>query len=124
MAAISSLLERLAGAQAKADDAALRKECNGCGATEIGDCADRGFYTMRGMVKSVTRPAAGSTPSISAEIFDGSGYLTLVWMGRREIPGIVPGVRMRVEGRVMRNGNKVVMHNPSFDVLAPASATK
>ena len=46
---------------------------------------------MAGTLRTVTlRPRAG-VPALVAELYDGSGTINLVWLGRRQIPGIEPG---------------------------------
>jgi RecJ-like exonuclease len=47
--------------------------------------------------------------------------LTVVWLGRRQIPGIEPGRKLRVTGRVTRRDGKPVVFNPSYELL-PAAA--
>lgn len=116
-----SLFGQLARTEVEEDARRLRHESLACGATALGDCRDRGYYTVRGVLASVTLPPRSGTPTVSADLFDGSGHLTLVWMGRRLVPGIHPGVRMRVEGRVSQRDSEMVMLNPTFHVLAPAN---
>lgn len=114
----SSLFERYARPEADEDGERLRDESADCGADRIGECRDRGRYELRGVLTSVTVPPREGHPHLTAELFDGSGYLTLVWMGRHTIPGIGPGVRLRVQGRVMMKHGAPVMYNPTFDVVA------
>ena len=42
----------------------------------------------------------GGVPALEAELYDGSGVITLVWLGRRRIAGIAPGRPLEVEGRI------------------------
>ena len=47
-------------------------------------------------------------PVLEADLYDGSGIVTLVWLGRRRIAGIEPGRNLTVRGRVaLREGRKV-----------------
>ena len=54
-------------------------------------CRDREQVRVAGTLRTVTlRPRAG-VPALVAELYDGSGSISLVWLGRRQIPGIEPG---------------------------------
>lgn len=121
MSALSSLLDRLSRTEADEDRERLRDECTVSGSDTVAECRDRGHHTCRGVLTSVTIPSREGHPYLTAELFDGTGYLTLVWMGRRTIPGIGPGVRMRATGRVMMRHGRPVMFNPTFDVVAASA---
>jgi len=58
-------------------------------------------------------------PTLEADLFDGSDVVTLVWLGRRAIPGIEPGRELNVRGRVaLRDGHKVI-YNPYYELEMP-----
>ena len=70
-----------------------------------------------GTLRSVVlRPRAGA-PALEAELFDGSGSLALVWLGRRHIAGVEPGRRMRVAGMVTDADGRTAMFNPRYELL-------
>lgn len=119
---LSSLFDRYTRPEADEDGERLRDESADRGADRIGECRDRGRYELRGVLTSITVPPEEGHPHLTAELFDGSGYLTLVWMGRHTIPGIGPGVRLRVQGRVMMKDGAPVMYNPTFDVVATTAS--
>ena len=58
------------------------------------------------------------TPALEAELFDGTGSVVLIWLGRREIPGIDTGRCVRVEGLVACSEGRKVMYNPSYELTA------
>ncbi len=93
------------------------------GGTPIAQLPARSPATVCGTLRSVTlRPRAG-VPALEAEMFDGSGSLTVVWLGRRQIAGIEPGRRLRVKGMVTIDGDgkgqgKVVF-NPRYELVPP-----
>ncbi|MEK8228828.1 OB-fold nucleic acid binding domain-containing protein [Oerskovia sp. M15] len=65
------------------------------------------------MLRSVIlRPREG-VPTVEAELYDGSGSLDLVWLGRRRIAGVEPGRRVRVEGLVCEIAGRRTMFNPA-----------
>jgi hypothetical protein len=48
---------------------------------------------------------------------DGTGTITLRFVGRTEIPGIVPGTLMSVEGTPLPQGDALVVLNPLYTLL-------
>jgi hypothetical protein len=84
------------------------------GTVSIADAVDRERVTLRGALRTVTlRPRAG-VPALEAELHDGSGVITVVWLGRRRIAGIEPGRAIEVEGRIGAYGGVRVMYNPRY----------
>ena len=63
------------------------------------------------------RPRAG-VPALVAELYDGTGSLSVVWLGRRQIAGVEPGRRMRVEGMVTESDGRPVLFNPRYELVA------
>jgi hypothetical protein len=63
------------------------------------------------------RPRNG-TPWLEATFSDGSEAITLIWMGRREIPGISAGREMAVEGRVSYVDGQRRIYNPHYELIA------
>jgi len=61
------------------------------GAVPIWSCEDRQQVQLTGTVSTVTINPRGGHPALEVELRDGSGAVTLVWLGRRQIPGIDPG---------------------------------
>jgi len=55
-----------------------------------------------------------------AELDDGSGRLTLVWLGRRAVPGITLGRRLRARGRLASDRGRAVVFNPDYTLLLPS----
>ena len=87
------------------------------GTTSIADAPDRERVTLRGALRTVTlRPRAG-VPALEAELNDGSGVITVVWLGRRRIAGIEPGRAIEVEGRIGAYDGVRVMYNPRYQLI-------
>ena len=62
---------------------------------------------------------AGFMQIVEAEFTDGSGTVTLIWMGRRSIPGITAGRELIVSGRVSFVDGERRVYNPLYE-LVPA----
>lgn len=79
---------------------------------------DRARASVSGVLRSVTlRPREG-VPAIEAELYDGSGALDLVWLGRRQIAGIEPGRRLKVDGMVCLVDGRRTVFNPRYELRA------
>ena len=48
---------------------------------------------------------------------DGSGEVTLVWLGRKKIPGIETGRTVKATGRISCKQGRKVMYNPAYELL-------
>ena len=63
------------------------------------------------------RPRAG-VPALEAELYDGTGSINVVWLGRRQIAGIEPGRRIKVQGMVTRSEGEPAVFNPRYELIA------
>ena len=108
-------------AQAEELDAEdLQRRADRVGAIAVASCGDRVPVTVFGTIRSLTiRPRAG-TPALEAELYDGSGVVTLVWLGRRTIAGIEPGRQLRATGRITSNEGRRLIFNPRYELLSEA----
>jgi hypothetical protein len=112
------MLTKLTASRDELEAAELQQGCASGGGTPIGACRDRQLVTVYGTVRTVTlRPRAG-VPALEAELYDGSGIVAVVWLGRRQIAGIEPGRGMRVHGRLAMNEGRPVIFNPRYELSA------
>ena len=86
------------------------------GETCIADAPDREHVRLRGTVKTVTLRPRGGVPALEAELDDGSGVITVVWLGRRRITGVDPGRSVTVAGCIGRQGDHPIMFNPRYEL--------
>lgn len=99
---------------AEAED--LQYDASAVGATPISRCARGEVVTACGVLRSViVRPVAGS-PAVEADLYDGSGHLRLVWLGRRHIGGIEAGRSVTVHGRMTCEGDSSTLFNPRYEL--------
>lgn len=118
--AFSRALSRLVSSNEELESEQLQREVRQCGATPLARCTDRSRVTVSGTVSCITMQPRGTTRWLQADLKDGSGTLTLVWMGRRSIPGIEPGSRLKVDGRITTMDGQRTMFNPRYELLAAA----
>jgi hypothetical protein len=86
------------------------------GSTPVGRCRSGERVTVSGTIRALTLRPVGGVPALEAELYDGSGTLTLIWLGRRRIPGIDPGRNLSVHGRVTSQKGHRVMFNPAYEL--------
>ena len=96
----------------------LRRTVRESGLASISEAPDRTMVRLSGSLRTVTLRPRGGVPALEAELFDGSGALTLVWLGRRQITGISPGRQLEVEGRIGVQDGVRVMYNPRYELRA------
>ena len=94
----------------------LRQDTRKAGLVQIGEAVDREHVTLQGTLKTVTLRPRGGVPALEAELYDGSGSINIVWLGRRRIGGISPGRALRVEGRIGVQDGTRVMFNPRYSL--------
>jgi hypothetical protein len=54
----------------------------------------------------------------NVELCDGTGTITLRFMGRTEVRGIAPGCRLRIEGTPSMDDGTLIMLNPHYEFVA------
>ena len=94
----------------------LRKDTQKAGLVPIGEAPDRERVVVQGTLRTVTLRPRGGVPALEAELYDGSGSISIVWLGRRRIGGIGPGRGIRVVGRIGVQDGQRVMYNPRYDL--------
>jgi hypothetical protein len=86
-------------------------------AETIAAAPDRQRVRLRGTLRTVTLRPRGGVPALEAELYDGSGVLTLVWLGRRRIAGITPGRSIQVQGRIGMHDGARILYNPRYELM-------
>ena len=109
-------LKRLSATADEMDADALEHERVMQGCSRIKTLTDREYVTVFGNVKDVSLAPRSGTPTLEATLYDGSGTLTLVWLGRRKIAGIKPGVAVKAVGRVSCHDGERVIFNPRYEL--------
>jgi hypothetical protein len=103
-------------AELEADELDTERQVQRC--QQINGITDREVVTLYGELKNVSLAPRAGTPSLEASLYDGSGVVTLVWLGRRKITGIKPGAGLVVWGRVSCQDGQRVIYNPRYELQA------
>lgn len=115
---IGRALRRWGASNDELESEELQRAAQASGATTIAQAVDRQRVTLRGVISVLTMKPRNGTPWLEAEFTDGSGTITLIWMGRREIPGITAGRQLRVEGRLSYVDGERRLYNPRYELVA------
>ena len=109
-------LQRLTADDHTIDAEQLRDEAASAGCEAVSACQKGKVVTVTGRLKSVVYTPRETVPTLEAELFDGSGSVTLVWLGRRRIPGIEPGRTLTARGRFGSFEGREVIYNPWYEL--------
>ncbi|HEY7016358.1 MAG TPA: amino acid permease [Streptosporangiaceae bacterium] len=114
-------LRRLTAGRDELHAEELQAEVQLTAAQPIIDCGEREVVDVTGILRSVTLRPRGPSLTMEADLWDGTGNITLVWLGRRNIPGVEPGRRIVVHGRVAQIKGDRTIYNPIYE-LQPMAA--
>ena len=120
MGEVTSRLRKNISKWANADDQHardLRATYATVDCTPIAEAPDRERVKLRGTLRTVTLRPRGGVPALEAELFDGSGVIVVVWLGRRRISGISPGRSMEIQGRIGAHDGQRIMYNPRYELM-------
>jgi len=118
----SRLVARYAADRSDLDALTLRSETESRGCTPVAQCTPGTLVTITGTIRSVLLPPVHETPEFEAELYDGSGSVTLLWTGRRRILGIRPGGKISASGRIAFNGGRRQLFNPRYSLIVAGSS--
>jgi amino acid transporter len=89
------------------------------GVTPISQLEWRSPARVAGRVKTLRVQPWANVPTLECVLVDGSGEaITLVFLGRRSIPGIRSGTQMVAEARVGKHEGKLAMINPIYELMS------
>ena len=115
---LSKALHRLTADDQSIDAQTLRADAVSAGCEPLSSCRKGEVVTVTGRLKSVIYTPRETVPTLEAELFDGSGSVTLVWLGRRRIPGIEPGRTVTARGRFAAFDGQRVIYHPWYELGA------
>ncbi len=120
---LSRALRRLASSNAELESEELQRHVREEGAVPIQTCEDRQQVSLTGTISTVTITPRDGHPALEVQLRDGSGAVTLVWLGRRQIPGIEAGRTIKIWGRISCHEGRRVLYNPRYELLPTPAAS-
>lgn len=112
---------RRAWSRLAADDIELaNRELQGAseevGATAVTDCCRGEPVRVAGTLRAVTLRPRGGAPTLEAELYDGTGSVLLIWLGRRRIAGIECGRHVVAHGRLTEHDGRPTIYNAAYEL--------
>lgn len=101
---------------ADSEDVELRQDAHQAGCDLIASQREREVVTLHGTLRTVTLQPRSGVPALEAELYDGSGTVLLVWLGRRRIAGIECGRQLTVHGRLGERDGETILFNPRYEL--------
>ena len=83
----------------------------------VAEARPRERIEVGGVVVALTHRPSSEPPGLVARLDDGTGEIDLVWLGRRDVPGITPGRRLVAEGMVCTGAHRPTIFNPAYELL-------
>ncbi len=125
--AVGSRLARAAAKLVRSPGSIEREElqevCAGLGGTPIEQAKDGQVSECAGTVQCLSLRPRGTEPAaLVVDLDDGSRTMHLVWLGRRQIAGIEPGIFLKVRGRVLYRKGVPTIFNPIYEIKPGGAA--
>ena len=88
------------------------------GTTPIGEVRWRQKVTIAGRVRSMRVAPQHDAPTLEIVLVDGTGGISVVFLGRRGIAGVDVGTNVLVEGTVGVHKARLALLNPKYQLLS------
>jgi amino acid transporter len=86
------------------------------GGQAIADVRHRQRVRLAGRVKAMRVQPWSGVATLECTLDDGTGALTVVFLGRRQVPGVNVGTRLIVGGVVGEHHGRLALLNPSYEI--------
>ncbi len=87
------------------------------GCSRIGDARWRRRVRIAGRVRSIRVAPLHDAPTLELILADGTGAISVVFLGRRGLAGVSVGTKMTVEGTVGIHKARLALMNPPYQLL-------
>jgi hypothetical protein len=85
--------------------------------TPAADVTWRTRAKVQGRVRSLRIQPWAGVATLEATLVDDTGGITVVFLGRRDVPGIHCGSRLVVEGMAGAHRGRLAILNPEYELL-------
>jgi hypothetical protein len=118
LAPLRRLVRRVTLSEEQLEAERLQDSAARAGCRLASECSRGELATLSGRLRTVVYAPRTHLPALEAELYDGTGVVTLVWLGRRTIAGIEPGRELTATGRVALRDGDPVIYNPYYRLSA------
>ena len=91
---------------------------NADGTLPIGSVEHRQRVMVSGRIRALRVQPWSGVPALECTLADDSGGIAVVFLGRREVPGINVGVKLKAQGVIGEHHGQLAMLNPVYEILA------
>src|SRR5262245_65986786 len=116
--AFKKMVERLTKPTDEIDREALTSFCDAHHLEAMDHLVARRSVHVGGEVRAVRIVPRAGAAALEVTISDGRGQVVAVFLGRRKIAGLSPGRKLAVDGVVARDGNRMLVFNPVYELLS------
>jgi hypothetical protein len=116
--ALKKMVERLTKPVEEIDREQLTAFCDARHLTALDTITPRPRVRVGGEVRSVRIVPRAGAPALEVTVSDGRGAVVGVFLGRRKIAGLSPGRKVAFEGVAARDGKRVLVFNPVYELLS------
>jgi hypothetical protein len=102
---------------ADVDDARTALFTPRAGCVAIGAIRWRDRVRICGVVRSTRIQPKGGVPTLECVVADDTGSISIVFLGRRQVPGIEPGTRLVAHGMAGSHFGRLAILNPEYELL-------
>lgn len=92
--------------------------CGDHDAVKLAEVRARCLVVVRGEIVATSHLPIGSSPAYRCVLSDGTGEVSLLFLGRRSVSGLEVGTRCSATGRVAAHELGLVLWNPRYDIEA------
>ncbi|MDA3004305.1 MAG: hypothetical protein O3A62_04445 [Actinomycetota bacterium] len=114
---IRSFGKRLTAGNLEIDSERLCERFKEYDFVNIADSETRTRTKIAGEIKRMRIKPRSGVPAVELVINDGTGEATVIFSGRRSIPGVDHGKCIMVDGVPHRDGARTVILNPAYTLL-------
>ena len=111
------------GASAATNGTAHGSGSSGPACVPIGEVHYRQAVRIEGRIRSMRVQPRAEVATLECVLVDGSGAISIVFLGRRAVAGIEVGVRLRVEGTAGESRGRLALLNPVYELLGRENGT-
>lgn len=110
-------INRLTADEGALEAEELQDQVKAVGAEKVSACRMSDSVCVAGTIRSVTLKSVAGSPSLEAEVYDGSGSIVAVFLGRRRIAGIEAGRSIKLHGRLTLQDHRQTIFNPRYELI-------
>jgi RecG-like helicase len=95
----------------------------GISPTRIAEVRWREAVCVSGRVRSIRVQPRADVPTLECVLDDGTGGLSIVFLGRRNVAGIHLGTVLCVSGRVGAHHGRLAILNPDYEIVVSTTSS-